>query len=74
MSAISTVEERILDFLSPSFPWKAMLWALAQESHFVLEDKGGVSFDWEVCSFYDSEDKHTLPYLIIECLGHKFRV
>ena len=29
VNAISTVEERIPDFSSLSFPWKAMLWALA---------------------------------------------
>ena len=29
VNAISTMEERILDFSSPSFPWKAMLRALA---------------------------------------------
>ena len=29
VNAISTVKERILDLLSPSFPWKAMLQALA---------------------------------------------
>ena len=29
VNAISTMEEMILDFSSPSFPWKAMLQALA---------------------------------------------
>ena len=29
VNAISIVEERILDFSSPSFLWKAMLWAHA---------------------------------------------
>ena len=29
VNAISIVEERILDFSSPSFLWKAMLWAQA---------------------------------------------
>ncbi|KAL0001390.1 hypothetical protein SO802_015171 [Lithocarpus litseifolius] len=32
MNAISTMKERVLDFSSPSFPWKAMLQALAQET------------------------------------------
>lgn len=36
MDAISIVKERIPNFSSPSFPWKAMLQALAQESHIVL--------------------------------------
>ena len=38
MNTISIVEERIPDFSSPSFPWKAMLRALAQESQLVLEN------------------------------------
>ena len=29
MNTLSIVEERIPNFSSPSFPWKAMLWALA---------------------------------------------
>ena len=56
MNAISIVEERIPDFSSTSFPWKAMLWALAQESHIVLENIGAPRFNWEVCSFYDNRD------------------
>ena len=38
MNTISIVEERIPNFSSPSFPWKAMLRALAQESQLVLEN------------------------------------
>jgi len=49
VNAISTVEEWISDFSSPPFPWKAMLQALAQECHIVLENIGAPSFDWEVC-------------------------
>ena len=60
VNTISIVEERIPDFSSPSFPWKAMLWALAQESHIVLENIKTPGFDWESYSFYDSEDRHTL--------------
>ena len=60
MNAISTVEEMILDFSSPSFPWKAILWALAQESHIVLENIGAPSFNWEACSFCDNRDRHAL--------------
>ena len=60
MNAISIVEEGILDFSSLSFHWKAMLWALAQESHIVLENIGALGFDWEVYLFYYSGDKHTL--------------
>ena len=60
MNAISIVEERIPDFSSPLFPWKAMLRALAQECHIVLENIGAPGFDWEICSFYDSEDRHAL--------------
>jgi len=33
VNAISIVDESIPDFSSPSLPWKAMFWALAQESH-----------------------------------------
>ncbi|KAL0004862.1 hypothetical protein SO802_012423 [Lithocarpus litseifolius] len=49
MNAISIMEERILDFLPPSFPWKAMLRALAQESHIILEKIGAPVFDRGVC-------------------------
>ena len=49
VNVISIVEERIPDFSSSSFPWKAMLWALAQESHIILENIGAPGFDWEVC-------------------------
>lgn len=38
VNVISIVEEKVLDFSSPSFPWKAMLRALAQESHIALEN------------------------------------
>ncbi|KAK9996763.1 hypothetical protein SO802_021449 [Lithocarpus litseifolius] len=38
INVISSMEERIPNFSSPLFPWKAMLWALAQESHIVLEN------------------------------------
>ena len=54
------MEERILDFSSPSFPLKAMLWALARESHIVLDNIRALGFDWEVCSFYHSKDQHAL--------------
>ena len=37
VNAISIMEDRIPDFSSPSFPWKAMLRASAQESHIVSE-------------------------------------
>ena len=49
VNAISIVEERIPNFSSSSFPWKAMLWALAQESHIILKNIGALGFDWEVC-------------------------
>ena len=60
VSAIITVEERVLDFSSPSFPWKAMLRALVQESHLDLMGIGTLGFDWKGCSFCDSEDRHAL--------------
>ena len=60
VNAISTVEERIPNFSSPSFSWKTVLRALAQKSHIVLENIGAPRFDWEICSFYDSGDRHTL--------------
>ena len=60
MNAISTMEERIPDFSSLSLPWKAMLWAIARESHIVLENIGAPKYDWGVCSFCDSKDRHAL--------------
>ena len=45
VNAISIVEERIPNFSSPSFPQKAMLRALAQESHIVLENIGAPGFN-----------------------------
>ncbi|KAL0010901.1 hypothetical protein SO802_006009 [Lithocarpus litseifolius] len=45
VNAISFVEKRIPDFSSPTFPWKAMLQALAHESHIVLEKIGAPGFD-----------------------------
>lgn len=60
VNAISIVKEMIPDFSSLLFLWKAMLQALAQESHIVFENIGALGFDWEICSFYDSDDKHTL--------------
>ena len=51
INAIITMEERVLDFSSPSFPWKAMLRAL-----------GTLGFDWGICSFYDSGDRYALFY------------
>ena len=60
VNAISIMEERNLDFSSLSFPWKAMLWALAQEIHIVLENIEALGFDWGVCSFYNSGDQHAL--------------
>ena len=44
VNVISIVEERIPDFSSISFPWKAMLWAL-EESHIVLENIVALGFD-----------------------------
>ena len=60
MNAIITMEERIPDFSSPSFPWKAMLRALVQESHFDLRGIGTLGFDWGICSFGYNEDNHAL--------------
>ena len=60
LNAISIVEERILDFSSLSFPWKAMLWALAQESHIVVKNIRAPSFDWGAYSFCDNRDRYAL--------------
>ena len=38
VDTMSKVEERIPNFSFPSFPWRAMLQALAQESHIALEN------------------------------------
>ena len=54
------VEERVPDFSLPSFPWKAMLRALVQESHLDLKGIGTPGFDWGICIFCDSEDSHAL--------------
>lgn len=53
VNAISTV-----DFLSPSFPWKAMLWALAQQSHIVLKNMRALGFDLE--DSCNCRDRHAL--------------
>ena len=45
VNAIITVEERILDFSSLSFPWKAMLQDLVQESHLDLKGIGNPGLD-----------------------------
>jgi len=50
------MEERVLDFSPPSFPWKSKLQVQAQESHIVLENIGAPGFDWEIWSFYHSGD------------------
>ena len=58
MNAIITMEERVSDFSSLSFPWKAMLRALVQESHLDLKGMGTLGFDWGICSFCDNGDMH----------------
>ena len=45
VNSIIIVEERISDFSSSSFPWKAMLRALVQESHLDLKGIGILGFD-----------------------------
>ena len=60
VNAIITVEERVSDFSSSSFPWKALLQALVQKSHLDLKGIGTPGFDWGSCSFCDNEDSHTL--------------
>ena len=60
MNVIIRVEEKVLDFSSPSFPWKAMLRALVQESYLDLKGIGTLGFDWEICSFCDSGDRPAL--------------
>ena len=60
MNAIIIVEERVPDFSSPLFPWKAMLLAMVQESHIDLKGMGILGFDWGICLFCDSEDSHAL--------------
>ena len=60
VNAIIKVEERVPDFSSTSFPWKAMLRALVQESHHDLKGIGTMGFDWGIYSFCDSEDSHAL--------------
>ncbi|KAL0015476.1 hypothetical protein SO802_002545 [Lithocarpus litseifolius] len=60
VNTIITVEERVPDFSSSLFPWKAMLPALVQESHLDLKGIRTPRFDWDNCSFCDSEDSHAL--------------
>ncbi|KAL0004815.1 hypothetical protein SO802_012376 [Lithocarpus litseifolius] len=60
VNVIITVKERVPYFSLPSFPWKAMLRALVQESHVDLKGMGTPGIDWGICSFCDSEDSHTL--------------
>ena len=45
MNAIITMEERTLNFFLLSFPWKAMLQALVQESHLDIKGMGTPGFD-----------------------------
>ena len=45
VNAIITMEEKVLDFSSPSFPWKSMLQALVQERQLDLKDMGTLGFD-----------------------------
>ena len=45
VNAIITVEERVPDFSSSSFQWKAMLRAFVQESHLDLKGIGTLGFD-----------------------------
>ncbi|KAL0009860.1 hypothetical protein SO802_004968 [Lithocarpus litseifolius] len=59
VNAIITVKERVSDVSSPSFPWKAMLLALVQESHLDLKGMGNLGFDWGIF-FCDNEDSHAL--------------
>ena len=51
VNAIITMEERVPDLSSPSFPWNAMLQALVQESHLDLKGMETPGFDWGICSF-----------------------
>ena len=60
VNAIITVEERVPDFSSLSFPWKALLQSFFQESHLDLEGIGTPRFDWGICSFCNNGDKHAL--------------
>ena len=60
MNAIITVEERVSNFSSPSFPWNAMLRALVQVGHLDLKGIGTSGFDWGIYSFCDNEDQRAL--------------
>jgi len=60
VNTISKLKEKIPNFSFPSFPWRARLRALAQESHIALENKGATRFDWENCSFCGNGDRYTL--------------
>ena len=60
VNAIITVGERVLDFCSPSFPWKSMLQTLVQKRHLDLKGMGTLGFDWGICLFYKSEDSYAL--------------
>ncbi|KAK9997910.1 hypothetical protein SO802_017513 [Lithocarpus litseifolius] len=60
VNAIIVVEERVLDFSSPTFPWKAMLRALVRDSHLDLKGMGTPGFDWGICSFCDHKDSYAL--------------
>ncbi|KAK9997865.1 hypothetical protein SO802_017468 [Lithocarpus litseifolius] len=58
VNAIITVEERVLDFSSSSFPWKAMLRALVQENHLNLRE--GVII--RMPKSFPYEDNYCVPW------------
>ena len=60
VNVIITMEERVPNFSSPSFPWKATLWALVQESYLDIKGIGTSGFDWGICLFCDGKDSHAL--------------
>jgi len=73
VNGIITVEERVPNFSSPLFPWKAMLRSLVQKSHLDLKGIGAPGFDWGICLFYDSEDSHALfDYKVLQAQVQSF--
>ena len=58
VNAIIIVEERVLDFYSLPFLGKALFQALVEESHLDLKGIETLIFDWGICSFCDSGERH----------------
>ena len=72
MNAITIVERGIPNFSIPTFLWKAMLRALAKESHIVRDNIGALSLTGK--SAHSIIVGTDISYSIVKCSRHKFSV